>query len=107
VGVLAGSRGDVTLRVETGFVGGIDSLEPKTCLGAPVAAPERVELVETGFRQVGDRVADFRFWRASCPAGDIKVEEHRAWLLPVSGIAIYEQRHEPEVEAVVATAQVL
>lgn len=107
VGVLAGGRGDITLRVETGFAGAIDALAPTTCLGAPVVAPARVELVESGFRPVGDKVAEFRFWRSSCPAGDIKVEEHRAWLLPVSGIAIFEQRHEPEVEAVVTTAQVL
>jgi len=50
--------------------------------------------------------AEFRLWKSSCPTGDVKVEEHRAWLLPLSQIAIFEQRHEAEVEAVVATATV-
>jgi hypothetical protein len=62
--------------------------------------------VDQGFRPIGDRTAEFRFWRSSCPSGDVKVEDHRAWLLPVSHIAIFEQRHEPEVEGVVATAMV-
>ncbi len=106
VGVLAGGRGDVTLRVETGFDGTIDSLAPTRCLGAPVAAPARVDLIDQGFRPIGDRTAEFRFWRSSCPQGDLKIEEHRAWLLPISHIAIFEQRHEAEVEAVVATAMV-
>lgn len=106
VGVLAGGRGDVTLRVETSFSGTIDSLAPTTCLGAPPSAPARVDLVDQGFRPVGDRTAEFRFWRSSCPDGDVKVEEHRAWLLPTSHIAIFEQRHESEVEEVVATAMV-
>jgi len=103
---LAGGRGDVTLRVQTGFTGTIDSLLPKSCLGAPPQAPARVDLVDTGFRPVGDRTAEFRFWKSSCPDGDVKVEEHRAWLLPTSQIAIFEQRHEPEVEAIVASAEV-
>lgn len=94
------------MRVETGFNGTIDSLAPTTCLGAPVTVPTRVDLIDQGFRPIGDRTAEFRFWRSSCPQGDVKVEEHRAWLLPVSHIAIFEQRHEVEVEAVVATAMV-
>ncbi len=106
VGVLAGGRGDIALRVQTGFTGPIDSLAPTTCLGAPPSAPASVDLVEQGFRPVGDRTAEFRFWRSSCPNGDLKVEEHRAWLLPVSQIAIFEQHHLPEVEAVVESALV-
>lgn len=104
VGILAGGRGDVTLRVQTGFVGSIDSLAPKTCLGAPPTAPTRVDLVDQGFKPFGDRTAEFRFWKSSCPSGDVKVEEHRAWVLPTSQIAVFEQRHEAEVEVVVATA---
>jgi hypothetical protein len=84
----------------------MDSLVPKTCLGAPPTPPARVDLVDQGFRPVGDRVAEFRLWKSSCPTGDVKVEEHRAWLLPISQIAIFEQRHEAVVEAVVATATV-
>ena len=106
VGILAGGRADVTLRVQTGFAGTIDSLAPKTCLGFPPTVPTRVDLVDQGFRPVGDRTAEFRFWKSSCPSGDVRVEEHRAWLLPTSQIAVFEQRHETEVEAVVATAMV-
>ncbi len=107
IGRLAGGAGDQHLRVQTGFTGTVDSLVPKTCLGHPSEAPERVELVESGFKPVGERTAQFRFWRAACPNGDgDNPEEHRAWLLPDSQIAIFEQRHAPEVETVVATAHV-
>ena len=106
VGILAGGKGDVTLRVQTGFAGTIDSLKPTTCLGAPPSTPASVDLADTGFKVVGDRTAEYRFWKSSCPNGDVKVEEHRAWLLPTSQIAIFEQRHEAQVEDVVATAHV-
>lgn len=55
---------------------------------------------------MGDRTAEFRFWRFSCPEGQIKVEEHRVWYLPESRIGIVEQRHAAEVPDVVATAEV-
>ncbi len=106
IGVLAGGRGDVNLRVTTGYTGTVDAFRPSECLGAPPEAPARVELVESGFAPVGNLTAEYRRWRFDCPNGDIKVEEHGVWLLPVSHIAIVEQRHAPEVADVVATAEV-
>ncbi len=106
IGVLAGGKGDVNLRVMTGYTGTVDALQPPECLGAPPSKPTRVELVESGFAPVGDLVAEYRRWQFTCPEGDIGDEEHSAWLLPVSRIAIVEQRHAPEVFDVVATAEV-
>ncbi|HEX7277475.1 MAG TPA: hypothetical protein VF244_08890 [Acidimicrobiales bacterium] len=106
IGVLAGGKGDVNLRVTTGYTGTIDELRPAKCLGAPSEAPARVELLESGFAPVGNLTAEYRRWRFDCPNADLKVEEHGVWLLPVSHIAIVEQRHAPEVADVVATAEV-
>ena len=104
VGVLAGGPGDVNLRVMTAYTGSVDALQPANCLEYPVEAPTSVELVDSGFAPVGDRNAEFRRWRLTCVNDG--VEEHGAWLLPVSHLAIVEQFHTPQVADVVATAEV-
>ncbi len=104
IGVLAGGAGDVDLRVMTGYTGTVDSLQPAVCLESPVEKPATVELLESGFAPVGNLTAEYRRWRFSCPIHG--VEEHRVWLLPVSGIAIVEQDQSPPVADVVATAEV-
>lgn len=106
VGVLAGGKGDVNLRVMLDYAGTVEALQPAQCLGAPPADPASVELIESGFAPVGNLTAEYRRWRFTCPGGDLAVEEHGVWLLPVSRIAIVEQRHAPEVLDVVTTAQV-
>ncbi len=105
VGVLAGGPADVNLRVIRNFTGSIDALKPTICNEAPDESPSSVQAVESGFRPVGDRTAQFRLWRAMCARGS---EEHRAWVLPDSQIAIYEQVHEghPENVDVVTRAEV-
>jgi len=106
VGVLAGGKGDVNLRVMLDYTGTVDELQPQDCLGAESLTPASVELLESGFAPVGDLTAEYRRWRFSCPDSDLKVEEHGVWLLPISDIAIVEQRHAPEVIDVVTTADV-
>jgi hypothetical protein len=90
----------------TGYTGTVDALQPPFCLGAESLKAESVELIESGFAPVGSSTAEFRRWRFTCPDSDLKVEEHRVWLLPVSHVAIVEQRHAPEVDEVVSTAEV-
>ena len=106
VGVLAGGLGDVNLRVITNFTDSIDALVPTVCNEFPVERPSSVEVTESGFRPVGERVAEFRLWTSTCPTRGLEV--HRAWLLPASRIAIYEQKAEghPENVGVVTTAEV-
>lgn len=106
VGVLAGGRGDVNLLVRTGFTGSIDTLVPTGCNEFPVERPSSVDVTESGFRPVGDRSAEFRLWTSNCPTRGLEV--HRAWVLPTSRIAIYEQVAEghPENVSVVTTAEV-
>jgi len=106
VGRLAGGLGDVNLRVITNFTDSIDALVPTVCNEFPVERPSSVEVTESGFRSVGERVAEFRLWTSTCPTRGLEV--HRAWLLPASRIAIYEQKAEghPENVSVVTTAEV-
>jgi hypothetical protein len=106
VGVLAGGLDDVALRVQRNFSGSIDSLRPTGCPreGDPPERALSVDTVETGFRPVGDRSAEYRLWRVTCATGGAR--EHRAWLLPTSKIAIYEQVHDSLSPEVVATAKV-
>jgi hypothetical protein len=108
VGVLAGGVQDVMLRVERHFEGSIDTLKPRDCPreGNPPERAVSVVTVETGFRPVGNRKAEYRLWRVTCAT--VGVHEHRAWLLPVSKIAIYEQVHDghPENVDVVTMADV-
>ena len=106
VGVLAGGPEDVMLRVQRNFSGPIDALKPSSC-PRQGDAPERADSVVTadqGLRPVGDRKAEYRLWKVTCPTGGVK--EHRAWLLPTSKIAIYEQVYDPRNAAVVANARV-
>lgn len=106
VGTLAGGRQSVNLLVITNYTDSIDALVPTVCNEFPVERPLSVEVTESGFRPVGDRTAEFRLWTSTCPTRGLEV--HRAWLLPASRIAIYEQTAEghPENVAVVATAEV-
>jgi hypothetical protein len=106
VGTLAGGLQSVNLLVRTGFTGSIDTLAPTVCNGFPAERPSSVSVSESGFRPVGDRSAEFRQWTSTCPTGGLEV--HRAWVLPTSGIAIYEQVAEfrPENVSVVTTAEV-
>jgi hypothetical protein len=108
VGVLAGGVRDVMLRVERHFEGSIDTLKPGDCPreGDPPERAVSVVTVESGLRPIGNRKAEYRLWRVTCAT--VGTHEHRAWLLPVSKIAIYEQVHEghPENTDVVATADV-
>lgn len=106
IGVLAGGKGDVNLRVTTDYTGTIDALQPEECLGHDSIEPTRVDLVESGFAPVGSLTAEYRRWHLTCPRGDVGDESHRVWLLPVSRIAVVEQRHAPEVLDVVTTAEV-
>lgn len=105
VGVLAGGPRDVNLRVITDFAGAIDHLQPSECLESRELAL-RVEAVESGFAPVGGLTAEYRHWRFTCPGAELRTEDHRAWLLPVSRVAFVEQRHAPEVIDVVTTAEV-
>ncbi|MCA1844764.1 MAG: hypothetical protein LC792_16535 [Actinobacteria bacterium] len=106
VGVIAGGPGDVMLRVERRFTGSIGSLRPVDCRreGEPPAPALSVDVLEDGLRPVGGR--RFRHWRVGCPNG--RAQEHRAWVLPVSQVAIYEQVADghPENVDVVTTADV-
>lgn len=106
VGRLAGGRQSVNLLVITNFTDSIDALVPTVCNEFPVERPSSVEVTESGFRPVGDRSAEFRLWTSTCPTRGLEV--HRAWVLPASRIAIYEQSAEgnPENVTVVATAEV-
>lgn len=106
VGVLAGGPNDVMLRVQRNFTGSIDSLKPTDCPreGDPPEPAVSVETAERGLRPVGDRNAEYRLWRVTCSIGGVR--EHRAWLLPTSKIAIYEQVHDPRNADVVSSAQV-
>lgn len=106
VGVLAGGPQDVALRVQRNASGPIDALKPEGCSrdgDAPEPATS-VATVEQGLRPVGNRNAEYRRWKVTCPGGEVK--EHRAWLLPTSRIAIYEQVYDARNAAVVANADV-
>lgn len=106
VGTLAGGRQSVNLLVRTGFTGSIDTLVPTVCNEFPVERPSSVQVSESGFRPVGERSAEFRLWTSTCPTRGLEV--HRAWVLPISKIAIYEQVAEghPENVSVVSMAEV-
>ncbi len=92
----------------SGFDGSIDDLKPAACLRTDNTSnplvPTAVTLVETGFAPVGDRTAQFRRWTATCPAG---MEEHRAWVLPISRIALYEMCHDGNTVTVAQSAMVV
>ncbi len=105
VGMSADPREARNLRIMMRFSEPIASLEPTRCEGGGARArPTSVALVESGFRPVGVHQAEFRLWRLTCPDG--RTEERRAWVLPSSKVAFYEQRHDPANLDVVATAEV-
>ena len=92
VGIHAGGPDDINLRLQTHHAGNIESLAPKTCPreGNPPASVKSVKAVESGLRPMGSKQAEYRRFAVSCDDG--RTEEHQAWLLPISKIAIYEQR---------------
>lgn len=109
VGESAGKQGHMNLIVTTDYGGTVDALRHDRCQGDGThesKPPANVELIESGFEPVGRATAEFRRWRFACPDSEITVEEHRAWLLPVSRVGIVEQRHVPQVLDVVTTAEV-
>lgn len=97
----------IALEALFGFSDTIDSLKPGACEAQPgvnAPTPISVTLVDSGFRPVGDRTAEYRNWALVCPSG--LVEGHRAWLLPQSKIALYERCRMDGVSDAVATAEV-
>lgn len=69
----------VAVEVLFGFTAAIDSLKPVACeamatVNLPV--PTSVTVVETGFRPVGDRTAEYRNWSVACPAGRWRATGH-------------------------------
>lgn len=107
LGVLAGGPSDTPLRVQLRHEDTIESLAPKDCYregGSDPVAVRSIQTVETGFRPIGDKTADYRRFRVTCADGE--VSEHQAWRLPVSKIAIYEQHARPTNAQVVSAMQV-
>ena len=97
----------IALEALFGFSDTVDSLKPVACEAQPginTPLPISVTVVESGFRPVGDRTADYRNWSVICPNGP--PEEHRAWLLPQSKIALYERCRMDGLSDVVATAEI-
>ena len=69
----------------------------------PAAKPSSVRLDERGLAPVGDRMAEFAQWTASCPGGP---EVHRAWVLPTSRLLFWETCPDPAIGDIVTTATV-
>ena len=66
-----------------------------------------VVVIDSGFRQLDGATADYREFVVRCPTG--RADAHRAWVLPDSNIAIFENRASPdadEVDHVVTNATV-
>jgi hypothetical protein len=104
VGILAGGNCDVPLRVEIHYAKGVESLVPTCCPQHwPPVAVTSVRAVESGFRPVGDKTAQFRRFTATCAEQTI---ERRAWLLPDAKVAIVEQQASPENDRVVRQMRV-
>ena len=117
IGFAAGGGIDIPLRFDLAFDGAIDDMKPPTeqgCYhhGAPPYPAVSVDDITaqtgdgTGFRKMGDDTAEYRVWQANCP-NEAGPQLHRAWLLPDSNIAIYEQRATEFNEAVVQSMQLL
>lgn len=109
VGPVPRPPGTALIAVEAlfGYADTIDSLKPAACEAQPgnnLPKPTNVNTVESGFRPVGDRTAEYRNWSVTCPNGT--TEGHRAWLLPQSKIALYERCRMDAVGDIIATAQV-
>jgi hypothetical protein len=103
VGILAGGNCDVPLRVEIHYDKDIDSLAPTCCPHHPPVEVTAVRTVESGFRPVGDKTAQFRRFSATCADQTI---ERRAWLLPDSEVAVVEQDARLENDLVVKRMRV-
>lgn len=105
VGVLAGGPQDLPLRVYRNFGASIEALKPTHCPreGDPPAAVLEVRELERGLRPVAGRQAEYRRWEVRCPGG---VTRHRAWVLPRTGVGLYEQVHAAELDDVLRTLEV-
>jgi hypothetical protein len=110
MGKLPGDERDSQLMLTKNFTKSVDDLTPKPECGGggkpPIAADE-VVVLESGLRQLDGATADFRKFVVRCPG--IRADVHRAWVLPVSDVAIFETRESPaidEVDHVVANATV-
>ncbi len=109
IGYPAGGSQDLALRYDVAFTGTVDDLKPTLDNGCSRHSPpfeaSRVEDVtaSTGsaHRRMGDRTADYRKWLVTC-SNDGSVQQHQAWVLPESKVAIYEQHAKPHNDAVVA-----
>jgi hypothetical protein len=115
IGYAAGGNLDIPLRFDVAFEGAIDDMKPPTDQGcyhhgdAPYPAASVDDITaQTGdgtrFRKMGDRIAEYRVWQANCP-NERKPQIHRAWLLPDSDFAIYEQRATEFNDGVVQSMQ--
>jgi hypothetical protein len=93
VGMLPVGERDSQLVLTKNFTQSIDDLAPKAdCDGGEVVA------IDSGFRQLDGATADYREFVVSCPTG--RADAHRAWVLPDSNIAIFEDRASPDVDEV-------
>ncbi len=117
IGYAAGGNLDLPLTFDVAFTGTIGDMAPPIEQGCyhhgdpPYPAARVVDVTAqtgdgTAFRKLGDRTAEYRVWQAICPNEDTP-QVHRAWLLPDSDVAIYEQRATEFNDAVVASMQPL
>ena len=118
LGYPAGGSSDLPLRFDVAFEGTIEDLKPPIETGCyhhgdphyPAASIEDVTAKTgdgTGFRKMGDRIAEYRVWQANCPQEGINPQVRAAWLLPEDDIAIYQQWPTKFNDAIVASMQPL
>jgi hypothetical protein len=93
IGLLPVGERDSQLVVTKNFTQSIDDLAPK----ADCHAGE-VVVIDSGVRQLDGAKADYREFVVRCPSG--RADAHRAWVLPDSNIAIFENRASPDVDEV-------
>lgn len=93
VGKLPAGERDSQLVVTKNFTLSIDDLAPK-----PDCHAGEVVVIDSGVRQLDGATADYREFVVRCPSG--RADAHRAWVLPESNIAIFENRASPDVDEV-------
>ena len=101
MGKLPGGERDSQLTVTKNFTQSIDDLAPKpdcSVPGKPSIAATEVAVIDSGHRQLDGATADYREFVVRCPDG--RADAHRAWVLPESNIAIFEDRQSPDVDEV-------
>jgi len=105
LGVHAGGQSDLQMYVSRHFEDGVDSLAPHECSregDEPVSGTAKI--LEQGLKPVGSKKADYRKWLVTCADGTSR--ELRAWVLPVSKLAIVEQVAWAELDFLLAEATV-